>query len=147
MPLPDFVEGLIRFEAGDFAGAVPYFEATLGKSAGRTFEIPDLHYYLGDSLARLERFAEAEPQLQEEIRLFPSNIRARAGLAMLYRVQGRIDESARAIDTMLRVSPTPESFALAEKLWTMFGEPKRAAAVRAERARLVKPAATVSTKR
>jgi len=132
LPLTDLAEGLIDYEAGRFAEALPHFEAAMRRSAVRTFEIPDLHYYAGDCLARLERYAEAEPQLREEVRLFPSSIRARAGLAMLYRVQGRHEESARAVEQMLRVSPTAESYATAEKLWTMFGEPGRAAAVKAE---------------
>jgi len=132
LPLTELVEGLINYEAGQYAEALPYFEAAIRRSAGRTFEIPDLHYYAGDCLARLERYAEAEPHLQDEVRLFPSSTRARAGLAMLYRVQGRNEESAQAIEQMLRVSPTPESYATAEKLWTMFGEPARAAAVKAE---------------
>jgi arylsulfatase A-like enzyme len=133
LPLTDLLEGLIDYEAGKFADALPHFETALRRSAGRTFEIPDLHYYVGDCLARLERYAEAEPPLKEEVRLFPSNTRARAGLAMLYRVLGRNEESARASESMLRVSPTAESYETAEKLWTMFGEPGRAAAVRAER--------------
>ena len=52
-------------------------------------QMNDLNYYIGDSLARLERYAEAEPYLQDEVRLFPHNTRARAGLAMLYRAMGR----------------------------------------------------------
>lgn len=147
MPLRDFTEGLIHFNAGRFAEAVPCFQSALKKSADRTFQIPDLRYYLGDSLARIERQAEAEQQLTDEVRLFPSSTRARSGLAMLYRVQGRIEESNRAIETMLRVSPTPDAFALAEKLWTMFGEGRRAAAVRAERAKMAKAAPAAADRR
>jgi hypothetical protein len=33
---------------------------------------------------------------------------------------------------MLRVVPTPESYALAARLWTSFGNPREAQAVRAE---------------
>ena len=139
LPLTDLVEGLIDYEAGEFADALPHFQAALRRNAGRTFEVPDLRFYAGDCLARLERYAEAEPLLQEEVRLFPGSIRARAGLAMLYQVQGRDEESAQAIEQMLRVSPTPESYATAEKLWTMFGQPGRAAAVRAERRAALSP--------
>jgi hypothetical protein len=52
---------------------------------------------------------------------------------MLYRVQGRDQDVARTIEAMLRVSPTPAGYEMAEKLWAMFGEPARAAAVRAAR--------------
>jgi hypothetical protein len=36
---------------------------------------------------------------------------------------------------MLRTSPTPEAYDLAAQLWTMFGEPQKAAAVKAEAVR------------
>jgi hypothetical protein len=58
---------------------------------------------------------------------------------MLYRVQGRNDEAAQAVEAMLRVAPTPESYRTAEKLWTMFGEPARAAAVKAESRSVLQP--------
>jgi Flp pilus assembly protein TadD len=86
----------------------------------------DLNYYIGDSLARMERYAEAEPYLREEIRIFPHNTRARAGLAMLYRAMGRDAESERAIEELLVASPTPQGRALAAQLWTMFGEADKA---------------------
>jgi tetratricopeptide (TPR) repeat protein len=127
MPLVEYAEGLIRFRAGQFAEAVPHLQAALDQSASRTFQIPDLRYYLGDALGRLERHAEAERQFLDELRLFPGSLRAASGLAMLYRVQDRVDESNAAIETMLRRTPTPQAYALAAKLWTMFGETGRAA--------------------
>jgi hypothetical protein len=51
---------------------------------------------------------------------------------MLLQATARPDESARAIADMLRVTPTPESYALAARLWTMFGNRQQADAVRAE---------------
>ena len=90
----------------------------------------DLNYYIGDSLARMERYQEAEPYLLDEVRLFPHNTRARAGLAMLYRAMGRDAESERAIEELLRVSPTPEARVVAAQLWTMFGEPEKAQRVK-----------------
>jgi tetratricopeptide (TPR) repeat protein len=90
----------------------------------------DLNYYIGDSLARLERYAQAEPYLKDEIRLFPHNTRARAGLSMLYRAMGRDLDSEREIEELLRVSPTPEARVVAAQLWTMFGEPEKAARVK-----------------
>ena len=54
----------------------------------RIAQARDLHFMIGDSLARLERYKEAEPYLEEEVRLYPQHVRARAGLAMLYPVDG-----------------------------------------------------------
>ena len=51
---------------------------------------------------------------------------------MLYQATGRPDEAAAAVGDMTRVTPTPESYALAARLWTMFGNRQQADAVRAE---------------
>lgn len=132
-PLPDCIEGLIRYDAGQWREALPFFEQAIRLDEPRTFPMHDLHYLLGDTLGRVERYADAQREFQTELRLFPYNLRARAGLAMVYRAQGRNDDSDRAIDAMLRLSPTPEAYALAEKLWTMFGERAKAEAARSRR--------------
>ena len=120
LPLPQFVEGLIRYRAGDFQGAVPFLSQALQQSAARTVQVPELRYYLGDALARLERYAEAEPLLKDEVRLFPSELRARAALAMLYRATGRADESDREVDTIERSTNGGDGRALAAQLRKMF---------------------------
>jgi choline-sulfatase len=134
IPLPDFVEGLIRYDAGQFAEALPHFQKAVESSANRTFQIPDLHYYLGDTLGRLERYQEAERELTIEIRLFPSSLRARAARAMLYRAQGRLAESDQEILDLVATSPGPEGYGLAAKLYAMFGETEKARAARAQAA-------------
>ena len=135
LPMPEYVEGLIRYNAGDFEAAVPLLEQALKQSASRSIQIGDLRYYLGDALGRLERYDEAERQFRDELMLFPYNLRARAGLAMLYRATGRPGASDAAVASIVCVSPTREGYALAAKLWTMFGETARADEVRT-RARL-----------
>lgn len=119
LPMPQYVEGLIRYNANQFEGAVPFFKQALKETAARTIQMPELRYYLGDALARLERYAEAEPVLAEEARLFPSELRAHAALAMLYRATGRPRESDREVDAMER-SPMSEGRVLAAKLRQMF---------------------------
>jgi len=74
---------------------------------GRTLQMNDLNYYIGDSLARLERYREAEPYLLEEVRVFPHNNRARAGLAMLYRAMGRNADSERASPSAPTMTVSP----------------------------------------
>jgi tetratricopeptide (TPR) repeat protein len=109
---------------------LPRFEAALRKSQNRTFQMPEVRYYLADTLARLERYGEAERLFREELRFFPASYRSRAGLAMLYQTQGRAGDVAGEIEAMLRASPSPASFALAAQLWDMFGEPRKAAETR-----------------
>ncbi len=130
LPMPLYVEGLLLYNEGHYAEALPVLLRARQQLEGRTLQMNDLNYYIGDSLARLERYAEAEPYLLQEIQVFPYNTRARAGLAMLYRAMGRDAESERAIDELLRIAPTPEGRSLAAQLWTMFGEPERARQVK-----------------
>ena len=130
LPMPLYVEGLLLYNQQKYAEALDPLLRAREALRGRTVQLNDLNYYIGDSLARLERYREAEPYLLEEIRVFPHNTRARAGLAMLYRAMGRDAESERAIDDLLRASPTPEGRRLAEQLWVMFGEPEKAQRVK-----------------
>jgi choline-sulfatase len=130
LPMPLFVEGLMLYNAGRYEEALGPFLSARDALRGRTVQLNELNYYIGDSLAHLGRYREAEPFFLEEIRLFPHNTRARAGLAMLYRAMGRDADSDRAIDGLLRVAPTEEGRALAAKLWSMFGEPDKARRVK-----------------
>jgi tetratricopeptide (TPR) repeat protein len=131
LPMPEIVEGLLLYNAGQYAQSVPHFALAQRALATRTVQVPDLDYYIGDALARLERYPEAERYLKAEVAIFPFNVRARAGLAMLYRATGRDAESEQAIADMLRVSPQGDGPAMARQLWTMFGEPEKAAALAA----------------
>ena len=130
LPMPSYVDGVIHYNEGRYPEAVASLRRAKDVLHGRTVQMNDLNYYIGDSLARMERYSEAEPYLLEEVRIFPRNIRARAGLAMLYRAMGRNADSERAIQEMLRVSPTPEAGVVAAQLYTMFGEPEKARRVR-----------------
>lgn len=131
LPMTAAVEGAVRYAEGNYAGAVePLREAARGMAA-RTEQLPDVSYFLADALARLERYGEAEPFFLAEIRHFPNNLRARAGLAMLYRAMGRVEASDHVVGELIRVAPTPEGYGLAADLWSMFGDPRRAEAMRA----------------
>lgn len=126
LPMPAYVEGVLAYNEGRYNEALGPLLRAREAVKGRTVQMHDLNYYIGDSLARLERYPQAEPYLVEEVRVFPHNLRARAGLAMLYRVMGRDLDSDRAVEAILRVAPTPEGRAMAAQLWTMFGEPDKA---------------------
>jgi arylsulfatase A-like enzyme/Flp pilus assembly protein TadD len=129
LPMTDIVEGMLLYNAGHYAECLPHYAAAQKMLSQRTLQLPDIDYYIGDSLARLERYPEAERFLKAEVAIFPFNTRARASLAMLYRATGRDAESEHAIAELLRVSPEGDGPALARQLWTMFGEPRKAAAL------------------
>jgi arylsulfatase A-like enzyme/Flp pilus assembly protein TadD len=130
LPMPLYVEGLLAYNQGRYEEALGPLLRARDALKGRTVQMNDLNYYIGDSLGRLERYAQAEPYFLEEVRIFPHNVRARAGLAMLYRAMGRDLDSEHAVEALLRVSPTPEGRAMAAQLWTMFGEREKAQRVK-----------------
>ena len=55
---------------------------------------------------------------------------------MVYQATEQPDAAARILADMTRITPTPESYALAAKLYAMFGDRQQAEAVRAEARRL-----------
>jgi len=132
LPLPLYVKGLLLYRAGRYAEALPLFQDAIARLETRTVQIVALHYYTGDTLARLERYAEAEAELQREIQLFPQNLNARASLAMVYVATGREALVEQAVEGIVRSTPTPEGYALAVQLWTLFKAPERARALHAE---------------
>jgi choline-sulfatase len=140
LPLPIVVDARLLYDDGRYADALPLFQQAIGelKKSG-TLPITELHFYTADTLGRLERYDEAEAEFLEELKVFPQNIRARAGLAMLYQANARPDEAEQALNDMTRISPTPESFALATRLFAMFGNRKQADALRAESRRAFPP--------
>jgi choline-sulfatase len=133
LPMPAFVEGRILYDQGKYEDAWLEFEKAVAASrkAGAT-PIAELHFYAGDALARLDRQSEAEVEFTSELRLFPQNVRARAGLATLYHARGEADAADAAITDMLHAAPTQESYALAARLLKSFGKTRQAEAVRAE---------------
>jgi arylsulfatase A-like enzyme/tetratricopeptide (TPR) repeat protein len=137
LPMIAYIEGRLLADAGRHEEAAGFFDKALveiGRTAGAGMY--DLHYFAAETMVRLERSADAEYHLLEELRAFPQNVRARGALATLYHLGGRSEEAEGVLAAMTRVTPSPEAFALAARLWTTFGNPAQAAAVRAEAARL-----------
>ena len=136
LPMTAFIEGVILHGQGQFAGAAESFMVAKRAVATRTAQVADLNYYTADTFARLERYPEAEGLFKAELALFPAHARSHAGLAMLYRATGRTAASDNAVAQLTSRNPTREGYTLAAQLWTMFGEPGRAAAARGASARL-----------
>jgi arylsulfatase A-like enzyme len=133
LPMTPFVEGRILYDQGKYEDAWLEFEQALaaGRKPGAT-PIAELHFFAGDTLARLNRHSDAEAELADELRLFPQNVRARATLATLYHASGRADAADTAIADMLHAVPTPESYTTAARLLNAFGKGRQAEAIRAE---------------
>jgi tetratricopeptide (TPR) repeat protein len=141
LPLPLYVEARLLYDAGRYNDALPLFERAASDSerAGGGLQIADLHFHAGDTFLRLERYAEAEYQFLLELKRFPRNMRARSALATLYHTTGRTREAADMVADLVRLTPTPEGYAVAARLWTTFGDRREAAALRVKARQLIAP--------
>lgn len=63
------------------------------------------HLRLGDTLAGLGRFAEAEAEYRQAVELRPQHPAARNNLGLLYLRQGRLPEAEAQFRALLQVSP------------------------------------------
>jgi len=131
-PLPAYVDGLVLYNQGRYAEALPLFQAAIKSLGTRTITIQDLYYYTGDTMARLGESGPAAEAFRTETRLSPENVRAHAGLAMLLQADGRTAEADEVIKLLLRAVPTAEGYAMAIRLRTIFGQRDLADALRGE---------------
>jgi len=131
--LPAYVDARLLVDEGNDADALAILEKVDAKS-DKTPATPlmNLKRLTGEVLIRSDRAGEAEPFFVGELRDFPHNLGARVALAELYQSMGQTDEAAMTAAELVRITPSPEAYALAAKLWTSLGDRKQAAAVRAE---------------
>ena len=130
-PVPQFVRGRTLYDEGKYEDAAAAFQDAIGQlKNGAT--MADLHLYLGESLAHLERFADAEMQYREELRAFPRNMKAYSSLAMLYSATRRDEAVEDVLNELVSATPTPESYGVAARLWTILGNRSRAEALRSD---------------
>jgi tetratricopeptide (TPR) repeat protein len=132
LPMQNFVRGRLLYDEGKFDEALGPFEDAANASRKSGVAINDLHLYLGDTLNRLDRASEAEPEFREELRAFPHNLEAYASLAMLYGATDRDADVEDVLDELVESTSTPEGYAMAARLWTALGERSRAEALRSD---------------
>jgi tetratricopeptide (TPR) repeat protein len=74
LPMPQFVRGRLLYDEGSYEEALAAFEEAATALAAQGGALEELQRYLGESLVKLERPAEAEMHFQEEERNFPPAI-------------------------------------------------------------------------
>jgi choline-sulfatase len=132
MPLPQFVAGRLAYDDGRYEEALTAFKEAVTTVEQGSTTLAELHLNLGNTYARLDRYAEAEAEFQEELREYPHNIGAYASLAMLYRASNRDQAVEHVIGDLIEAAPTPEGYSMAARLWTIVGERARAEALRSD---------------
>ena len=146
-PLMPFVRGRAMLADGRFEEALTALEQAVDAATSGETTLEDLHLQLGQTLARLERFDEAEEQYRTEMRVYPRNIAAYSSLVALYQASNRSADAAEILDLLVESVPTPEAYETAAGRWTVLGEPARAAEVRADarvRFRTARPVARIA---
>jgi tetratricopeptide (TPR) repeat protein len=94
-PVRAYVDGRIAFDRKHYGEALESFEAALMRLENRPHQsMADLRLYAAESLQHLDRLSEAEYLFLEELKEFPHSERARAGLTVVYKTQGRAAEAA-----------------------------------------------------
>ena len=87
--------------AGDAAGAVEQFEATLRVAP----DFEKAHFGIGVILGMNGRHAEAIARYAAAVELRPNYLEARLGLAEALRLTGRLEESAAEFAEAIRIDP------------------------------------------
>lgn len=132
--LPRFVKGRLLFDAGKYKEAVEAFSEGDGDAAAEETEqvpVAELELYKGESLARLERNADAAAAFRSEIEAFPRDPRAYLSLATLYQ-STQPENVEEVLGDLLEAVPTPEGYGLAAAAWASAGNTSRANAIRAD---------------
>jgi choline-sulfatase len=127
LPLPAFIQGMILCNAGQYDRAIPLLQQAAARLAPRRLALRDLHQALGDALAQVGRYAEAEAAFTRELESFPENSRTRASLALVYAAEGRRAEAERALTALVATTPTPASYELAARTLAIVGDASAAA--------------------
>ena len=132
LPIEPFVRGRLLYDEGkyDEAAAALRDAVTIARTQKRT--LPDVHLYLGESLAQLQQYSEAEAQYREELRAFPQSVYVYSRLAMLYAATNRQEAVEDVLNELVAATPTPESYAAAARLWTIVGDRTRAEALKSD---------------
>lgn len=133
-PMPAFVDGLLLYNSGAYAAAIPPLQNAVRALEGRTEQVADVRYVLADSLAREGRFDEAASIFTAEIAIYPTHLLARAGLAMTEWQRGRRAEAraaVEALETAAGRSGQLQGYQFAAQLWAEFGDTARAQRARA----------------
>jgi len=135
-PLPSslVLAAEIRARSGDLGGALERLdEAERLARTMRLDGVPGLEFQRADTLARLNRMADAESAYRREIALYPRHLQAWANFGVLLFLQGRAADLDRLMGEMAAANPGPAAREVAAKTFETLGDRKRAASWRRQR--------------
>lgn len=125
---PEMLLAQIQEARGDLSGALATLQSVESREAGKSVSSPrSLHYLKGDVLARLGRNADAESELEREIRDFPADPPAWTALAVLYASEGRSPEARDVLLKLARTVPTSRAARAVSECFAILGDRSEAA--------------------
>jgi tetratricopeptide (TPR) repeat protein len=123
----------VRHARGDYEGAQDLVRQAAAAYAERQAQDPELikglHLVEGKIRADLGDAAGAEKSFDEEIRLFPRDVRAYSNLAILRALAGHPGEAGLILQRMVAANGSAAAYAEAVKTLRILGDPAAAAAL------------------
>ncbi len=108
---PKLLAARIAVKENRLAEAVQLLDTLLAETAGaRAKVLMSVHQARADALARLGRDAEAVEAFERELALFPENLEAWQGLALLRASQGNVDALDETLARLMAHVPGPAGF-------------------------------------
>jgi tetratricopeptide (TPR) repeat protein len=125
----------IQVARGELGQALATTDLALGGGAGpgakAAAPLYGLRYQRGEIYARMDRPKDAEAEFREEVRLFPSSIEARVGLAVISVTLGRRAEARGIVEEMVAEVANADAYQKGMRTLAVIGD--RAAAERIRR--------------
>ena len=125
----------LLYDQGSYDEALPLFEQAIAElqEAGGAQLIAELHFYAGDTLGTARALSRGGSGVRRGAEASSRRTPAPAAASRCsIRRPAAPDDAATDARRHAAVTPTPETYALAARLYTMFGNRQRAEAVRAE---------------
>jgi tetratricopeptide (TPR) repeat protein len=130
LPLPYYVQGLVKYQRGQYDAALPFFEkAAAALQARPGLALPGVYLHLGDCQFRANRRDEAGKSLAMELKLYPDNLEARTRLGAYYLATNQRTAFVQLFTELVRNAPSPDNYRVAERVLTQAGETEAARAL------------------
>jgi len=118
---------LIEKQRGDLPAALANLDrAAEAVSKKKNPRVPNLHFYRGDILARLNRNEAAEGEFKQEIALYPTQPDAYASLILLLASEGRTEEATSLVFELVKRAPNPPSYIAVSETLKAIGDDRGA---------------------
>ena len=96
--------------------------ARVQEGAVHALPLAGLHLLRGDVLARMGRPKEAESEFREELRAYPTTLKAWSSLVILYATQSRMADVQKAVEDMVAASPGVDAYLAAYQTLSVLGD-------------------------